>query len=68
VRLDLRLHGVTAEGQKCQADVSVYAGSLRELEREADLAARKAAWMSADAPYDPIPEGSKITIEHVERI
>jgi hypothetical protein len=68
VRLDLRLHGRTASGQKCRAEVSVYAGSQRELRKEADLAARKAAWMSADPPYDPIPEGSEITIERVERI
>ncbi|HKA07113.1 MAG TPA: hypothetical protein VKD71_07630 [Gemmataceae bacterium] len=68
MRLDLRLHGRTATGQKCRADVSVYAGSQRELRKEADLAARKAAWMSTEPPYDPIPDGSQITIERVERI
>jgi hypothetical protein len=68
VRLDLRLHGRTASGQKCRADVSVYVKSKRDLQKEADLAARTAAWASAEAPYDPIPDGSQITIEHVERI
>ena len=68
MRLDLRLHGRTATGQKCRADVSVYASSQRELRKEADLAARTAAWMAAEKPHDPIPDGSEITIEHVERI
>jgi hypothetical protein len=68
VRLDLRLHGTTAGGQKCQAEVSVYVRSKSELMKEADLAARKAAWMAADPPHDLIPEGSQITIEHVEKI
>jgi hypothetical protein len=62
------LHGRTATGQKCRADVSVYASSQRELRKEADLAARTAAWMAAEKPHDPLPNGSKITIEHVERI
>ena len=68
MRLDLRLHGRTAAGQKCQADVSVYVQSKRELQPQADAAARKAAWLSTDPPYDPIPQGSQITIERVERI
>jgi hypothetical protein len=48
--------------------VSVYVRSKSELMKEADLAARKAAWMAADPPHDLIPEGSQITIEHVEKI
>ena len=68
MRLDLRLHGRTATGQKCRADVSVYVKSKRELQKEADKAARTAAWVTAAAPYDPIPDGSQITIEHVEKI
>lgn len=68
MRFDLRLHGTTAGGQKCEAEVSVYARSKKELMKEADLAARKAAWVTADPPHDPIPDGSQITIEHVEKI
>ena len=68
MRLDLRLHGRTSAGQKCQADVSVYAGSHQDLMTEADTAARTAAWVATDPPHDPIPEGSQIAIEHVEKI
>lgn len=68
MRLDLRLHGRTASGQKCQADVSVYASSQKELMKEADTAARSAAWVATDPPHDPIPEGSQIAIEHLEKI
>jgi hypothetical protein len=68
VRLDLRLHGRTADGRKCRAEASIYVNSKRELQKEADKAARTAAWMTGEAPHEPIPEGSTITIEHVERI
>jgi hypothetical protein len=68
MRLNLRLHGVTASGQKCQADISVYAGSEKEFKKQADLAARSAAWLAVDPPHDPIPEGSQITVEHDEKI
>jgi hypothetical protein len=68
VRLDLRLHGKTADGRKCQAEVSVYVKSKGELFKEADLAARTAAWAFTDPPHDPIPDGSQITVEHVEKI
>jgi hypothetical protein len=67
MRYDLRLRGRTADGRECRAVVSVYATSLNDLQREADQAARSAAWESADPPHDPIPEGSHITIEQVER-
>ncbi|MBA4067629.1 MAG: hypothetical protein C0501_28775 [Isosphaera sp.] len=68
MRFDLRLHGRTPDGKKCRADVSVYAGSQKELREQADAAARSAAWLGADPPHDPIPEGSHITIENVEKI
>lgn len=68
MRLDLRLKGHTASGQKCQADVSVYAKSQKDLMKQADTAARSAAWIAVDPPHDPIPEGSQITIEHVEKL
>jgi hypothetical protein len=68
VRLDLRLHSRTASGQPSRADVSVYTKGGHELQKEADLAARTAAWVSAEAPFDPIPDGSQITVERVERI
>ena len=68
MRFDLRLHGRTASGQECQADVSVYAASQNDLMEQAARAAETAAWLTAAAPYDPIPEGSHITVERVERI
>lgn len=66
MRFNLRLHG-TAGGKACRADVSVYAKSLGELQKQADDAARSAAWVFADPPHDPVPEGSHITVEHVEQ-
>jgi hypothetical protein len=68
MRFDLRLHGHTSTGRKCVADISAYAGSQKELQKQADLAAQKAAWLAVDSPHDPISEGSEIVIEHVERI
>ncbi len=68
MRFDLRLIGRTASGQECQAEVSVYAGSQRDLKEQAAQAAETAAWMTKAAPHDAIPEGSHITVEHVERI
>ena len=68
MRFDLRLRGRTASGQKCQADVSVYAKSEKQLKKQADHAARSAAWIATDPPHDPIPEGSQIIIERVEKI
>ena len=68
MRFDLRLRGRTASGQRCQADVSVYADSQKELMAQADAAARKAAWLATDPPHDPIPEGSQITIESAEKV
>jgi hypothetical protein len=68
MRFNLRLHGRAADGRRCQADVSVYADSRKELQRQASRAAAKAAWLAKDPPHDPIPEGAQITVEHVERI
>jgi hypothetical protein len=36
--------------------------------KEADVAARSAAWIAEEPPHDPIPEGSQITIERVEKV
>ncbi len=33
MRVSLRLHGSTEEGQKCQAEISVYAENNEELQR-----------------------------------
>ena len=68
MRFDLRLHGRTASGQPCRAEVSVHAGSQRQLQEQAQRAAETAVWVAADPPHDPIPEGSAITVERVERI
>ncbi len=68
MRFDLRLHGRTASGQNCQADVSVYANSQRDLQEQAKKVAEKAAWLAKDPPFDPIPEGNAITVERVEKL
>lgn len=68
MRLDLRLRGHTSDGKPCQADISVYAKSAKDLQKQADIAAKSAAWASTEPPYDPIPEGSQIIIENVEKL
>jgi hypothetical protein len=68
MRFDLRLLGVTETGRKCQAVISVYANSEKELKEQADLDARRAAWIASDPPYESIPDGSKITIENVQKV
>jgi hypothetical protein len=68
MRFDLRLHGRTSTGQKCRADISVYASSQKDLQEQADIAAKTAAWEAAAPPHDPIPDGSQITIERVEKL
>lgn len=68
MRFNLRLHGRTKEGEKCRADVSVYAVSHKELQDQAHKAAEHAVWLANGPPHDPIPEGASITIENVERI
>jgi hypothetical protein len=68
MRFDLRLHGRTQSGQKCRADISVYASGQKDLQEQADIAARSAAWEAEGPPYDPLPEGSHITIERIEKI
>jgi len=67
MRLNLRLHGRTADGRECQADL-VYAVSANDLQKQADDAARTAAWMTCQAPFDHIPEGSQIVVENVEKL
>ena len=68
MRFDLRLHGRTSSGRRCRADVSVYAGSQKELQEQAHSAAETAAWLDEDPPHDPVPEGAQIIVERVERI
>jgi hypothetical protein len=68
MRFNLRLHGRTPSGQTCQADISVYASGPKDLQEQADIAAQSAAWTAVDPPYDPIPDGSQITIERVEKL
>ena len=68
MRFNLRLSGRTASGQRCQADITVYASSQAQLREQANRAAETAAWRAADPPHDPIPEGAHISIEKVEKI
>jgi hypothetical protein len=46
----------------------VYANSQKDMQKQADHAARTAAWMVADPPHESIPEGSHIIIERVETL
>jgi len=68
MRFDLRLHGRTADGRKCLADISAYAVSSKDLERQAQQAAESAAWYFADDSKNAPPEGSQITVERVEQL
>jgi hypothetical protein len=68
MRFNLRLHGRTADGQQCRADVSVFASSQQALMEQAQRAAEKAAWLTEEPPHDPIAPGAHISVEHVERV
>ena len=69
MRFNLRLHGETGDGQKCWADISVYAHSQKQLLQEAHRASESAAWQlsAAGQPAD-VPEGSHITVLNIEEI
>ena len=68
MRFDLRLHGRTSTGQRCVADVSVYANSLAKLRHEAHLAATSAPWRAVEEPHDWIADKSTIIVENVEQL
>lgn len=68
MRFDLRLHGRTADGVECRADISVYAGSQQQLVDEAMKAATTAAWHHLDPKQEWVTEGAHITVEHVETL
>lgn len=68
MRFDLRLHGVTADGVKCRADITVYADSQKQLQRDAMEASKDADWCTAAGVGEPIPAGSQITVESVEHL
>jgi hypothetical protein len=68
MRFNLRLHGRTAGGVRCQADVSVYANSKTQLQREAKAAAENAPWHALGPDAEWIPDGAHITVERVERL
>jgi hypothetical protein len=66
MRFDLRLHGRTGEGQRCVADVSVYADSHAELQKQVEVAGTGGPWYTADEACALIPDESTITVERVE--
>jgi hypothetical protein len=66
MRFDLRLHGKVAGGERCVADVSVYADSAASLKHEVDQAATNAPWHTDDDAATWIPDNSTIIIERVE--
>ena len=65
MRFDLRLHG-TSEGKPCQADVSVYATSREQLQKEAAKAAESAPWHGVAGDEGWIPDGATIVVQRVE--
>jgi hypothetical protein len=68
MRFDVRLHGRTASGQLCHVDVALDAKSQQDLLEQAQKIAGKAAWLAAEPPFTPIPKGTTVTVERVERI
>jgi hypothetical protein len=68
MRFDLRLHGKTADGVPCRADITIYANSEKQMLDEAHKASERADWHRAVAPHEDIPEGSFITVEHVSTL
>jgi hypothetical protein len=68
MRFDLRLHGHTSTGQRCIADLSVYANSAAKLQSEARLAATNAPWHAADQAEAWIADKETITVERVEQL
>jgi hypothetical protein len=68
MRFNLRLHGVTSTGIKCRAEITVYAGSEKELKREAHAASTDADWYAIEPFGGDIEKGSHITVEQVESL
>jgi hypothetical protein len=66
MRFDLRLHGKTDQGQRCVADISVYADSHAALQKQVEEAGASGPWYSADEACAPIPDNSTIVVERVE--
>ena len=68
MRFDLRLHGVTGDGVKCRADITVYAASQKQLQEEAMEASKDADWCMVEGKGEPIAAGSQITVEGVTHL
>jgi hypothetical protein len=68
MRIDLRLHGRTADGRKCYADVTVHASTKARFMEEAKKAGEHGPWIAADGRHEFIEDDSQITVEHVERL
>lgn len=68
MRFNLRLHGLTGDGKSCRADISVYARSADDLQKQSQKASETAVWHYTDPPHDDIPEGSQISVERVEKL
>ena len=68
MRYNIRLLGRTKDGRRCRADITVYAQSQRQLVDQAKRVSEDADWHYTEPPFDDLPEGSHITVEHVERL
>jgi hypothetical protein len=66
MRFDLRLRGKTS-GRRCVLETSVYASSQRQLKERAATAATEGPWYY-EGTNEPVPDGAKITVEHVEQM
>ncbi|MFO0968117.1 MAG: hypothetical protein U0793_21385 [Gemmataceae bacterium] len=68
MRFDLRLHGVTGDGKKCQADITIYAVGEKEMFNEVQKASERGPWRYAEGPEEWVAEGSAITVENLENL
>lgn len=68
MRINLRLHGRTKDGQICRAEISIYPRDAADLQQEAQKASETAAWYFEAPPQDWVPDGSAITVERVEHL
>lgn len=68
MRHDLHLYGQTSQGEKCEAEVSIWADDDAGYQRELDWWKPRAAWFLKKPGYPDVPPDVKVVVERVERI
>jgi hypothetical protein len=63
MRFELRLHGSTRRGQRCAADVSVYANNHESFQWQVREAGTSCPLSTDDEAFTPIPENATIIVE-----